>query len=65
MKTYKIIVAFDTPNATEFTDWLKEQGHDAIVGDSTGNFIDYKWTSQNDDANEIMVRLWEDFCNNN
>ncbi len=58
----KIEIAHDTPQAKQFLSWLRDQGHDASIGNSTGNYIDGEWTSSDEDANRIMNDLWEDFC---
>lgn len=63
MSTYEIIIAVDTPEAEEFATWLEEQGHSAKVGDSTGNYADGVWASSDSEADEIMNRLWGDYCN--
>ncbi len=39
MKTYTIEIAVNTVDAHEFCEWLNEQGHDATIGASTGNFM--------------------------
>lgn len=61
---YKIEIACDHHDAVTFCDWLKENGHDAKIGRSTGNYVDGSWTSQNDDAREILNALWDEYCNN-
>ena len=60
---HAIIIACDTPQATEFCDYLVRQGHDACIGVDTGDYVDGAWTSVNDDAREIMARLWAAYCN--
>lgn len=62
MSTYEIIIAVDTPEVEEFAAWLEDQGHSAKVGDGTGDYIDGVWTSSDAEANEIMNRLWDDYC---
>jgi hypothetical protein len=59
----RIEIAVDTIEADEFCEWLNLHGHQAIIGNSTGNYIDGIWTSVNEDANEKMRDLWDDFCN--
>jgi hypothetical protein len=61
--SYKIEIAVDTTEADEFCAWLNEQGHDATVGDSTGNYIDGVWTSSDEQANTILGDLWAEYCN--
>jgi hypothetical protein len=64
MDTYKIELAVDSTEAEEFCAWLAERGHDAKIGRTTGNYVDGKWTSTSTDANEIMERLWSEYCRN-
>lgn len=61
MKTYKIEIAVDTEQAEEFRAWLDNQGHDAHVGKSTGNYVDGECSSTDEQANEIMRGLWDEF----
>lgn len=64
--TYKIEIAFDSCGteeaANEFASWLNEKGHDASVGKSTGSYVDGRWTSNDEEAREIMNSLWDEFC---
>jgi hypothetical protein len=62
-QTYKIEIACDGIEGEEFAAWLRSKGHDAFVGRSTAGYVDGEWTSHNDDAKEIMNRLWNDYCN--
>ncbi|MCY1417013.1 hypothetical protein D9M71_325310 [compost metagenome] len=63
MTTYTIEIAVDTHEAEEFRAWLTEQGHTATIGTSTGNYIDGRWTSSDQDASDIMNKLWSAYCN--
>lgn len=63
MSTFEIIIAADTLEAKGFAIWLERQGHSAKVGDSTGNYVDGVWTSSDTAADEIMSRLWGEYCN--
>ncbi len=63
MEKYSVEIAGDTKEADEFCAWLNDNGHDAQVGKSTGNFIDGECTSHNEKANDIMRSLWEGYCN--
>lgn len=64
---YKIEIAFDIcgteEGAHEFAAWLNEKGHDAKVGNSTGSYVDGRWTHIDQEASEIMNLLWYEFCN--
>ena len=62
MNTYEIKVSFNTAEAEQFVEWLNEQGHSAEISDHTGDYVDGVWTSTDEDANEIMTRLWTDYC---
>jgi hypothetical protein len=63
----KIELAVATPEAEQFRDWLIAQGHDACVGNSTGNYIDgVLCGGRNDDDGEaraVLGALWEQYCN--
>jgi len=61
--SHQIEIAVDTVEADEFAAWLNANGHDAKVGNSTGNFIDGVRTSTDNDANETMRALWDAYCN--
>lgn len=58
----KIEIACDAVEATEFVEWLQGRGHDAIVGETTGNFIDGVHTSSSINANDILADLWAEYC---
>lgn len=60
--TYNVEISNDTTEAEEFAAWLNARGHNAKIGRSTGNYINGEWTSSNTDANEIMNRLWSEYC---
>lgn len=60
MEKYRIVLACDTDEA--FASWLREKGHDATVGTSTGTYVDGAWTSDSEDENEIIRELWEEYC---
>lgn len=61
--TYRIELSIDTTEAEQFCAWLIEQGHDAKIGRSTGNYVNGAWTSADETANEIMNALWSSYCN--
>lgn len=63
IQSYKIEIASDTTESNEFLAWLIEAGHDASIGNSTGNYVDGIWTSTDENANKIMRDLWESYCN--
>jgi hypothetical protein len=63
MKKYKIEIAVDHLEGSEFVAWLNKNGHDAAIGSSTGNYVDGEWTSSDDDANQILNNLWDKYCN--
>jgi len=50
-----IEVACDMKEADEFAEWLRGQGHEARVSDSTGSTIDGVGTH----ADERVAREWE------
>lgn len=41
MNKYKIVIACDCEEGEEFADWLRQQGHEASVGNDTGNPMVY------------------------
>lgn len=59
---YEIILSTDTPDGARFAGWLRAHGHDARVGDDTGDHIDGVWTSCSAGMSTIMRELWEEFC---
>ena len=61
-KKYSIEVGMDIEEGAGFVAWLRKQGHDARLGNTTGNFIDGTHTSDVE-AGEIMRQLWEEYCN--
>lgn len=63
MAAYKLEISNDTPEAEQFCAWLNAQGHDARVGNSTGNYVDGEWTSSSAEANSVMNALWDAYCN--
>lgn len=50
-----IEIAYDIPEAEQFAQWLREQGHTVKIGHSTGNYIDGQLASIDD--------LWAAYCN--
>jgi hypothetical protein len=62
MKQHRIEIACDTDGANDFCEWLIEQGHDADVGTSTGNYVDGRWCNDDGDADQIMHDLWGKYC---
>ncbi len=59
----KIEIAVDHHEADEFASFLNGEGHDAHVGESTGNFIDGVCTSHDVDASDELNKLWDWYCN--
>ena len=59
---YIIEVACDNPEGEDFVEWLIAKGHDAVLGDSTGDYVDGVWTSTDNEAAEIMSNLWLEYC---
>lgn len=51
----QIEIAVDTPEADEFVAWLRRNGHDARIGNDTGNYVNGKRADIGD--------LWDDYCN--
>jgi len=62
MKKHQIEIAVDTVEAESFKIWLIDNGHNAEIGTSTGNYVDGEWTSCDPNANEIMNNLWDEYC---
>ena len=62
MEKYDIELAVDTIDAEEFRDYLIKQGHDVIIGKSTGSYVNDVWTALNGDADMILNDLWEKYC---
>lgn len=62
MTTHKIQLACDHTEGEQFAQWLNERGHDAIVGNDTGNHVDGVWTSTDPDSSDILRGLWDEYC---
>ena len=62
MGLHEIVISVDTNEGAEFAMWLRQRGHSARVGTSTGNYIDGVWTSTDEAANQIMGNLWDRYC---
>ena len=58
----QIELAVDTVDAAEFAAWLRYRGHDVTIGKSTGSYINGVWTSTDDNADNTMRKLWDEFC---
>lgn len=52
-----IKISNDTPDAERFSEWLKTQGHDARVINSSGNYVDGDRTSCNAEVNIALNAL--------
>jgi len=63
MKQRDVTVSSDTEEGAEFVEWLNAAGHDAKLGNSTGNYVDGFWTERDIGACETMRTLWTDYCN--
>lgn len=63
MSNHEIIIAVDAHEAEEFAAYLNAKGHDARVGNSTGNYVDGVCTDHDAEASETMNSLWEQYCN--
>ncbi len=67
-QTMVIEISYDTPEAAQFVAYLNEQGHAAMVGKSTGTYIDGYHIGDDDGsdeqawANETAAELWEQYC---
>jgi desulfoferrodoxin (superoxide reductase-like protein) len=61
----KIRIAFDTPDAEHYVNWLKFQDHDAEIGRESCDEIDGNSTFHSETAREISERLWSEYCNSN
>jgi hypothetical protein len=62
MTTYEIEVASDQYEADQFIQWLNDNGYEAAIGDSTGNYVNRIWTNADEKASEIFNRLWDQYC---
>lgn len=62
----KIEIATDACGAESerdaFVAWLISKDHDAMASYSTGSYVDGRWTSNNEDAQQTLNELWDDFC---
>jgi hypothetical protein len=58
---HKIEIAVNSEYSQEFADWLNKKGHVAFVGRTTENFINRVCTADDNDMDEIMRELWEEF----
>lgn len=60
----EIVVCCDCCNGEEeqFAEWLNKHGHTATVGHSTGSYVDGKWTQHDEAAQELMNKLWDQYC---
>ncbi len=58
-----IEIACDHHEAAAFCLWLTRQGHDAMIGTTTGNYVDGILTDSDADASNTMNRLWAEYCN--
>jgi prophage antirepressor-like protein len=63
MKTYKILIAVDNPEAEAFATWLEQRAHLGKISNSTGNYVVGIQTSSDAKADEIVNSLWADYCN--
>ena len=63
MESHTFEIACDAPEAAEFAAWLNDRGHEAVVGRTTGNYVDGDCTSHDDDARGVMNLMWEMYCN--
>lgn len=62
MFNFNIELAMDHPEAEQFAAWLKQRGHNAKIGRSTGNYVDGQWTSTDESARTTLDRLWNEYC---
>jgi len=53
----------DTPDAKEFADFLRAQGHDAHISRVTANYVDGIRTDCNEEFMIWLNKQWADFCN--
>jgi len=58
----RIEIAIDHVEAGQFVAFLVGLGHDAYVGSTTGSFVNGRWTSAHDGANETLAALWREYC---
>ena len=58
---HKIEISVDSEYSQEVADWLNKKGHAASIGGTTENFINAVCAADDNDANEIMRQLWEEF----
>jgi hypothetical protein len=60
---HTIEIAYNAHEAAEFVAWLNNQGHNATVGNDTGSYINGVETGNDEETNEMMTSLWDEYCN--
>ena len=59
---HTIELACDQHEGEEFCAWLRERGHAVTIGRSTGSYVYGVETGPDDNAREILGRLWGEYC---
>lgn len=57
-----IVIASDSIEAEGFCDWLNQNGYSATIGNDTANYINGCNTAHDDDYNNEMNNLWNEYC---
>lgn len=52
----KIEIGCDTTEREQYCEWLNNNGHEVIIGNSTGTYIDGEINT------EISNKLWDQYC---
>lgn len=55
---FDIELAVDHEESEQFKEWLNKNGHNAIIGTSTGNYVN----GLNGFFSSELNRLWNDYC---
>lgn len=59
----EIELACDIVEVEDYAKWLREQGHDAWVGNTTGTYINGTLVScANDELRDVSDSLWDAYC---
>ena len=59
----RIEIADDHYEGAAFVAWLNANGYDAELGNTTGNYVDGRWTAVSDSADDLLRDLWDEYCN--
>ncbi len=59
---YTVVIACDQTEGEEFAAWLNANGHVAMIGNSTGAYVNGVRTSSRGDESIIFGYLWDSYC---